>query len=115
MLGILATPRLVILHSNVPLKIQTTYTYQPHQKAHPNIMSNNPKVFDADIVTRDLSLFTLLLQEDLTKLPPPFSISKPLHSLDFPEETEDDGHNTFLSDLESLVNYFEQGYNNDPD
>jgi hypothetical protein len=114
-LGILMTPRLVVLHSNVPLEIQTAYAYQPHQKAHPDIMSNDPKVFDTDIVTRDLSLFAPLLQEDLSKLPPPFSISKPLPSLDFPEETEDDGHNTFLSDLESLVDYVKQGYNNDPD
>ena len=78
-------------------------------------MSNDPKAFNTDISTGDPSLFTPLLQEHLTKLPPPFTITNPLHSSDFPEETEDDGHNTFLTDLESLVDYFEQGYNDDPD
>jgi hypothetical protein len=77
-------------------------------------MSHDPKAFDADISMGDLSLFTPLLQEDLTKLPPPFTITKPLHSLDFLEEGEDDTHDSFLAELESLVKYFEQGYNDDP-
>jgi hypothetical protein len=78
-------------------------------------MSNDPKAFDADITTGDPSLFAPLLQEDLTKLPPPFTVPNPLLPSDFPEETKDDGHSTFLSNLQSLVDYFEQGYNNDPD
>jgi hypothetical protein len=114
-LGILATPRLVVLHSNVLPEIQTTYTRQPFQKAHLDIMSNDPKAFDADIATGDPSLFAPLLQEDLTKLPPPFTICNPLLPSDFPEETEVDGHSTFLSNLQSLVDYFEQGYNDNLD
>jgi hypothetical protein len=78
-------------------------------------MSNDPKAFNADIATGDLSLFAPLLQEDLTKLPPPFTINNPLLPSDFLEETKDDSHSTFLSDLQSLVDYFEQGYNDDLD
>jgi hypothetical protein len=78
-------------------------------------MSHDPKAFDADISTGDPLLFAPLLQEDLTQLPPPFTITNPLRPSDFPEKDEDDGHSTFLSDLESLIDYFAQGYNDDPD
>jgi hypothetical protein len=78
-------------------------------------MSNDHQAFDADISTGDPSIFAPLLQEDPSQLPPPFTITNPLHTSDFPEESGDDGHSTFLPDLESLVDYFAQGYNDDPD
>ena len=78
-------------------------------------MSNDPQAFDADISTGDPTLFTPLLQEDLTKLPPPFNITNPLKKSDFPEQAPGEASNTFLNDLESLEEYFEQGYLEDSD
>jgi len=78
-------------------------------------MSNDPQAFDADISTGDTSLFAPLLQEDLTELPPPFTITNRLTRSDFPEQDPDEAPNTFLSDLESIEEYFEQGYFDDPD
>jgi hypothetical protein len=107
---------LVILYSNVLLEIQTAYIHQhSHQRPTLDTMLNDPKVFNTNILTGDLSLFAPLLQEDLTKLPPPFIITKPLHMSDFPKKDEDDTHNSFLTELEFLIEYFEQGYNDAPE
>jgi len=78
-------------------------------------MSNDDQAFDADISTRDSTLFTPLLQEDLTKLPPPFNITNPLNKSDFLEHNDNDkAHNSFLNNLISLEEYFEQGYSEKP-
>jgi hypothetical protein len=73
-------------------------------------MSNDPQVFDANISTGDVTLFTPLLQEDLMKLPAPFTITNRLNKSDFPEQEPEEAPNTFLNDLESIEEYFEQGY-----
>ena len=71
-------------------------------------MSNDDQVFNANISTGDSTLFTPLLQEDLTKLPPPFTIMNILDKSDFLKHNDDDkAHNSFLNDLMSLKEYFE--------
>jgi hypothetical protein len=69
-------------------------------------MATDSKRFDADIDTGDAALFAPLLSEDLSTLPPPFKISVPLTDDNFPR-----GH-TFLADLETVQDFFKDGYNN---
>ena len=46
--------------------------------------------------------------------PPPFTITNRLARSDFPEQDLGEAPNTFLNDLESIEEYFEQGYLDDP-
>jgi len=78
-------------------------------------MSKDPQAFDTDISTGDTTLFAPLLQEDLTKLPPSFTITNRLNKSNFLEQAPDEAHNTFLNDLKSIEEYFEQGYVDNPD
>jgi hypothetical protein len=77
-------------------------------------MSNDPQAFDANISTGDATLFAPLLQEDLTKLLSPFTITNRLDKSDFLEQDPNEAPNTFLNDLESLEEYFEQGCRDNP-
>jgi hypothetical protein len=74
--------------------------------ANTNTMAADSKRFDADIDMGDAALFAPLLSEDLSTLPPPFMIPVPLTDDDFPR-----GH-TFLADLETVQDFFKDGYDN---
>ena len=80
--------------------------HTPPEGANFDAMSNDPQAFNTNISTGDTTLFAPLLQEDLTKLPPPFTITNRLNKSDFPKQAPDDAHNTFLNDLESIEEYF---------
>jgi hypothetical protein len=72
-------------------------------------MSGNTQNFDANIYLQDAELFAPLLTEDLSTLPPPFTVEVPLTEADFTPDC------SFPNDLDNIINFFSAGYDNGPD
>jgi hypothetical protein len=71
-------------------------------------MLGDTQNFDADIYLQDAELFAPLLTEDLSTLPPPFTVEVPLMEADFTLDC------SFPNDLDNIINFFSAGYDNRP-